>query len=46
MPLRSMMPYWAYDRAKFLPQRVAMMQNYANYLDEVYIEELTKDIAA
>ncbi|WP_229311806.1 tyrosine-type recombinase/integrase [Larkinella rosea] len=26
----------AYDRAKFLPQRIVMMQQYADYLDEVY----------
>lgn len=29
----------AYDRAKFLPQRIEMMQSYADYIDSVYIEE-------
>ncbi|MGA0556811.1 tyrosine-type recombinase/integrase [Larkinella sp. VNQ87] len=32
----------AYDRAKFLPQRIEMMQAYADYLDKVYLEELKK----
>lgn len=32
----------AYDRAKFLPQRIIMMQKYADYLDEVYLETLIK----
>lgn len=33
----------AYDRAKFLPQRIEMMQRYADYLDEVYMAELIKN---
>ena len=32
----------AYDRAQFLPQRTAMMQRYADYIDEVYIEVMGK----
>ena len=32
----------AYDRAQFLPQRTAMMQAYADYIDKVYLEELSK----
>lgn len=28
----------AYDRAQFLPQRVKMMQHYADYIDSVYIQ--------
>jgi hypothetical protein len=32
----------AYDRAEFLPQRTEMMQFYADYLDTVYIEVITK----
>ncbi|GAB3732306.1 tyrosine-type recombinase/integrase [Spirosoma lituiforme] len=34
----------AYDRAKFLPQRINMMQKYADYLDQVYIQSLMKQI--
>ncbi|GAA3946790.1 tyrosine-type recombinase/integrase [Chitinophaga oryziterrae] len=30
----------AYDRAQFLKQRTEMMQTYATYLDDVFIEEL------
>ncbi|WP_375443714.1 tyrosine-type recombinase/integrase [uncultured Fibrella sp.] len=36
----------AYDRAKFLPQRIMMMQQYADYLDAVYRQELAKDNSA
>ncbi|SFT08536.1 Integrase [Mucilaginibacter polytrichastri] len=32
----------AYDRAEFLDQRTEMMQRYADYIDKVFIEELTK----
>ena len=32
----------AYDRAQFLPQRIAMMQVYADYIDKVYLTELKK----
>ncbi|MFC5410839.1 tyrosine-type recombinase/integrase [Larkinella bovis] len=32
----------AYDRAKFLSQRIIMMQHYADYLDTVYLEVLSK----
>lgn len=32
----------AYDRAEFLPQRTEMLQRYADYLDSVHIEEITK----
>ncbi len=32
----------AYDRAQFLPQRTAMMQVYADYIDKIYILELEK----
>ena len=35
----------AYDRAQFLPQRTGMMQAYADYIDKVYLEELSKKIA-
>lgn len=34
----------AYDRAKFLPQRVIMMQSYADYLDKIYLEILTQTL--
>lgn len=34
----------AYDRAQFLPQRVNMMQNYADYLDRVYIDTLKSSL--
>ena len=30
----------AYDRAQFLPQRTEMMQRYADYLDEVYLQTI------
>ncbi len=32
----------AYDRAKFLEQRTIMMQRYADYLEEVFIQSLSK----
>lgn len=32
----------AYDRAKFLPQRIIMMQDYADYIDNVYLKEIEK----
>lgn len=32
----------AYDRAQFLPQRIAMMQDYADYIDKVFLQELEK----
>lgn len=32
----------AYDRALYLTQRTEMMQKYADYLDDVYLSELTK----
>lgn len=31
----------AYDRAEFLPQRTEMMQRYADYLDSVFLKEIT-----
>lgn len=34
----------AYDRALFLPQRTEMMQRYADYLDEVYLSAIGKNI--
>ncbi|MFT3932157.1 MAG: integrase arm-type DNA-binding domain-containing protein [Chitinophagaceae bacterium] len=34
----------AYDRAQFLPQRVEMMQKYADYIDEVYIQSVVKKL--
>lgn len=34
----------ACDRAKFLPQRIIMMQKYADYLDKVYLETVKKGI--
>jgi integrase len=34
----------AYDRAQFLPQRTEMMQRYADYIDEVYLNELKKQM--
>ena len=30
----------AYDRAQFLPQRIDMMQAYADYVDQVYLTAL------
>ncbi len=30
----------AYDRSKFLPQRIVMMQEYADYLDRTYLQAL------
>ena len=35
----------AYDRAQFLPQRTEMMQRYADYVDEVYLNELKKQLS-
>ncbi len=32
----------AYDRAQFLPQRIEMMQEYASYLDKVYLDTVVK----
>ena len=32
----------AYDRAQFLPQRREMMQRFADYIDEVYLQERHK----
>ena len=32
----------AYDRAQFLPQRTEMMQRYADYVDDVYVHEISK----
>lgn len=32
----------AYDRAQFLPQRVEMMQRYADYIDSVYLQQIKK----
>lgn len=32
----------AYDRAKFLPQRIVMMQEYADYLEDVYRRSLNR----
>lgn len=32
----------AYDRATYLPQRTEMMQRYADYLDEVYLQRVTE----
>lgn len=34
----------AYDRAQFLPQRIEMMQRYADYIDEVYIQSAIKKL--
>lgn len=34
----------AYDRAQFLPQRTSMMQDYANYLDNVYLGVFIKKL--
>ena len=34
----------AYDRAKFIDQRTEMMQRYADYLDEILLECLRRDI--
>lgn len=33
----------AYDRARFLPQRIEMMQRYADYLDAVYTSKVNLD---
>lgn len=30
----------AYDRAQFLPQRIVMMQTFADYIDETYMQHL------
>ncbi|AEW02353.1 integrase [Niastella koreensis] len=35
----------AYDRAQFLPQRIEMMQNYADYIDKTYLEELARQMS-
>lgn len=35
----------AYDRAQFLPQRTEMMQRYADYIDEVYLNRLRECIS-
>jgi integrase len=32
----------AYDRAQFLPQRIEMMQRYSDYVDDVYVQEISK----
>ena len=32
----------AYDRAQFLPDRIKMVQRYANYVDKVYLQEIEK----
>lgn len=32
----------AYDRAQFLTQRIKMMQSFADYIDEIYIEGINK----
>lgn len=32
----------AYDRAQFLPQRVDMMQRYADYIDDVHMDTMLK----
>lgn len=34
----------AYDRAQFLPQRVEMMQRYADYIDTVYLQQVENNI--
>lgn len=34
----------AYDRAQFLPQRIEMMQRYADYIDKVYIDILSNEL--
>jgi len=36
----------AYDRAQFLPQRIEMMQKYGDFIDGVYLSEMSKRIAA
>lgn len=36
----------AYDRAQFLPQRIEMMQSYADYVDKVYIQAITEKLAS
>src|SRR5690606_10769108 len=36
----------AYDRAQFLPQRVEMMQRYADHIDSVYLEGIQKTQSA
>ena len=33
----------AYDRAQFLPQRIEMMQCYADYIDSVYLQQIKKN---
>ena len=32
----------AYDRAQFLPQRVEMMQRYADYIDSIYFQQIER----
>ncbi len=32
----------AYDRAQFLPQRIEMMQRYADYIDNTYLQTLSE----
>ncbi len=34
----------AYDRAQFLPQRIEMMQAYADYIDEIYKRLITEKL--
>jgi integrase len=34
----------AYDRALFLPQRIEMMQRYADYIDEVYLQTVRENL--
>lgn len=36
----------AYDRAQFLDDRVEMMQKYADYIDAVYLEQMSKAISS
>ena len=35
----------AYDRAQFLPQRIDMMQGYADYIDEVFIANIKNHLS-
>ena len=44
VPMRSVDR--AYDRAEFLPQRTQMMQEYSDYIDQVYVTRLTTNNAA
>ena len=34
----------AYDRAQFLPQRVEMMQAYADYIDRIYLQAIKNEL--